>query len=64
MAHTFVHWTRVHVGLVVEGVAQVAAGAGHGRLEAAQPLEAPHRLVVVEVAVEAAALELGLDLAV
>lgn len=63
LAHTFVHWTWIDVGLIVECVPQVAAGARHGGLEAAQPLEAPQGLIIIEVALQAAALELGLNLA-
>lgn len=50
------------MGLVVERVAQVAARPGDGRVEAAQALQAPQRLVVVKVSVESAALVAGLDL--
>lgn len=63
LAHTFVHWTWIDVGLIVECVPQVAAGACHSGLEAAQPLEAPQGLIIIEVALQAAALELGLNLA-
>lgn len=48
--------------MVVECVAQVAAGASNGRLEAAQALQAPHRLIVVKVTLEAATLEFCLNL--
>lgn len=35
LAHTFVDWTRIYMGLIVEGVAQVAASSRHSCLEAA-----------------------------
>lgn len=50
------------MGLVVEGVAQMATGPRHRCLEAAQPLESPKRLLIVEVAFQAAALEARLYL--
>lgn len=49
------------MGLIVERVAQLAASPRNGGLKAAKSLQSPHGLVVVEVAVEAATMEFGLN---
>lgn len=50
------------MSLIFDCVPQVAASPRHRRVEAAQPLQAPQRLVVVKVAIQAATFKASLYL--